>query len=346
MRICLATEYYSPYYGGQYSSVKWVYNQCRINKIHCEIIQSKKKNYKDKNILKKIIKKSDIIHIFGGWTPFYIKLNFLALIFKKKIIIHSMGYFEEYSLNQKKLKKFFALKIFQLKFLKKADYIHCSSLEEANSVKKLSKDIKTIILPFGVNDNFINRKVDYKLKKKALFFSRLAKKKGLDILIKSWNEINDKDWTLDIVGPGTKNNYIDLVSKNNKINFLKPIFSTNQKKKLFSKYDFFILPSNNENFGFVILESLARGVPVLTTTETPWTVIESSNAGWIINFSELELKINLFKIFNSKTNELKLKKKNTIKLVEKFKSKIVFKKYIIVYKKLFNELNKCKKSPK
>jgi glycosyltransferase involved in cell wall biosynthesis len=339
MKICLASEHYSPDYGGQYSSVKWVYNQCKINNINCEIIHSKKKIFKDKILLKKIIKNSDIIHIFGGWTPFYIKLNYLALKFKKKIIIHTMGFFEEYSLNQKKIKKFFALKIFQLKFLKRADLIHCASIEEEKSVKKLSKNIKTIILPFGVNDNFINRKVNYALKKKALFFSRLTQKKGLDILIKCWNEINNKDWTLDIVGPGNKAKYLNLVSKNIKINFLKPIYSTNQKKELFSKYDFFILPSINENFGFVILESLARGVPVLTTTETPWTVIESSNAGWIINFSELELKINLFRIFNLKINELKIKKKNTIKLAKKFKSKIVFKKYIITYNKLFNEIN-------
>lgn len=79
----------------------------------------------------------------------------------------------------------------------------------------------------------------------------------------------------------------------------------------------------------------------MTTTETPWTVIESSNAGWIINFSELELKINLFRIFDLKANELKIKKKNTIKLAKKFKSKIVFKKYIITYNKLFNKINKC-----
>jgi hypothetical protein len=77
----------------------------------------------------------------------------------------------DYVFFKKFIPPFFALKFFQLKFLKRADYIHCASLEEANSVKKLSKDIKTIILPFGVNDNFINRNVDYTLKKKALLNS-------------------------------------------------------------------------------------------------------------------------------------------------------------------------------
>lgn len=76
----------------------------------------------------------------------------------------------------------------------------------------------------------------------------------MDILIKCWNEINNKDWTLDIVGPGNYAKYLNLVSKNININFLKPIYFTSKKKELFSKYDFFILPSINENFGFVILE--------------------------------------------------------------------------------------------
>ena len=31
-----------------------------------------------------------------------------------------------------------------------------------------------------------------------------------------------------------------------------------------------ILPTFSENFGFIILESLARGLPVLTTKNTPW----------------------------------------------------------------------------
>lgn len=339
MKICLCSEYYSPEFGGQYSSVKWVYDQCRINKIKCEIIHSKKKNYKDKNLLIKIINNCDIIHLFGGWTPFYIKLNYIALKFKKKIIIHTMGFFEEYSLSQKRIKKFIALKIFQERFLKKANLIHCASKKEVNSLKIINKNLKTVILPFGVNNNFINMKVNYTLKKKALFFSRLAKKKGLDMLIKSWVKINNKDWTLDIVGSGNKTYYSNLVQKNVKINFLKPIFSTNQKKKLFSKYDFFILPSINENFGFVILESLARGLPVLTTTGTPWSIIESSNAGWVINFSDLELKIILNQIFDIRVYKLKMMRKNSIKLAKKFESKRVFKKYIFVYKKLLSEVN-------
>jgi hypothetical protein len=170
MKICLVTEFYEPIYGGQYTSVKWVYDLCKIYKINSEIIHKKKKNYLNKSLLIKIIKNSDIIHIFGGWTPFYIRINFLALKFKKKIIIHPLGFYESYSLGQKSIKKFIALKFYQINFLKKADYIHCASLNEMNSIKNLNENLKTVVLPFGVNNNFINKKINYKIKKKALFF--------------------------------------------------------------------------------------------------------------------------------------------------------------------------------
>ena len=47
-----------------------------------------------------------------------------------------------------------------------------------------------------------------------------------------------------------------------------------QNKKLFSKYDVLILPTQNENFGMVILEALSRGLLILTTNETPWNIIQ------------------------------------------------------------------------
>ena len=69
------------------------------------------------------------------------------------------------------------------------------------------------------------------------------------------------------------------------------------------------MPTISENFGLVILESLSRGLPVLTTNETPWENIQTDNAGWIINYSIIELKLVLFQILMKKKDLISKKKK-------------------------------------
>jgi glycosyltransferase involved in cell wall biosynthesis len=220
----------------------------------------------------------------------------------------------------------------------KADLIHCASDKEEKNLLKLNSSFKTIILPFGINNIFIKRKIINKLNKKALFFSRLHHKKGLADLIYTWEIIGNTDWALDIVGDGDNNVYFKKMLKNKevKINFLEPVYSNAKKIRLFSQYDFFVLPTKNENFGISILESLSRGLPVLTTTATPWNNISEYNAGWIINKIQPELRRNLVKIFKMNSNEFFIKSKNAVKLAKKFSWSLIFKEYIKAYKHLLN----------
>ena len=311
MKVCFVSEFFDPSYGGQYASIKSVMDMCKLKKIDFNIIYKKSKIYIDKNSLEKTIKKADIVHIFGGWTWFYIKTSLLAYKLNKKVILHPLGFYEPWSLSQKKIKKTSAWYIYQKNFLKKADLVHCASRIEELNLKKLIPELKTTILPFPVHKKFIKKKITQNINKRCIYFSRLHKKKGLDILIDAWVKLKKSDWSLDIVGYGNQNYYKNKIKdcKINNINFLKGVSKQNKKKELLDNYDFFILPSLNENFGIAILESLARGLPVLTTNETPWTVIQNKNAGWIINYSSIELILVLNKIFNATEKEFFKKKK-------------------------------------
>lgn len=337
MKICFITEYYDKKYGGQYTSVKSVTDICKILKISYSIVSKNSKNFKNRKKLKKIIKSSDIIHIFGGWTLFYIKISLISFKYKKKIIVHPMGFYEPWSFSQKRIKKYFAWKFYQNNLLKKSNIVHCASKNEENSLKKLDSKLNTVVLPFGIDKKNINKKVDVRLKKKCLFFSRLHKKKGLDKLIKAWNSVNNPEWKLDIIGYGDSRDYKKLlINTKLKVKFYQPFSSQKKKFKYFNKYDFLILPTSNENFGIVILEALSRGLPVLTTNETPWSIIQEKKAGWIINNSLIELKLILNQIFKSSKEDLIKRKKNTIKIAKLFDKHKLSKLYLKTYKKLLS----------
>jgi len=54
------------------------------------------------------------------------------------------------------------------------------------------------------------------------------------------------------------------------------------------KHDLFFFPTLGENFGHVIFESLAAGVPVLVSDQTPWRDLDQRGAGWVRSLEDVQ----------------------------------------------------------
>ena len=67
-----------------------------------------------------------------------------------------------------------------------------------------------------------------------------------------------------------------------------------------------MLPSLSEAFGISIAEAMSYGLPVLTTTRTPWKIIQNKKLGWIVEPNVQELAKATQKLFNSSEKELAL----------------------------------------
>ena len=54
-----------------------------------------------------------------------------------------------------------------------------------------------------------------------------------------------------------------------------------QVRLILARHDIFFLPTLGENFGHVIFEALAAGVPVLVSDRTPWRDLDDAGVGWV-----------------------------------------------------------------
>lgn len=56
----------------------------------------------------------------------------------------------------------------------------------------------------------------------------------------------------------------------------------------FARSDVFLFPTFGENFGHVIVESLAAGCPVIVSDRTPFRDLEEHGAGWVVPIEQPE----------------------------------------------------------
>jgi glycosyltransferase involved in cell wall biosynthesis len=68
-------------------------------------------------------------------------------------------------------------------------------------------------------------------------------------------------------------------------------------KIVIAQHDIFFVPSLGENYGHVFMESLASGVPILVSDQTPWRELSSKGVGWDIPLDDPQEYINVIEQF-------------------------------------------------
>jgi glycosyltransferase involved in cell wall biosynthesis len=170
--------------------------------------------------------------------------------------------------------------------LQQATLFHVTSEEEVEALRDLGFDQPVALIPNGVQLPELNvTEASSSRRRRALFLSRLHPKKGLPMLIESWAEVRPAGWELVLVGPSEDGHRAELEEQvrsrglGDRITFAGPV-SDEEKWAVYRSADLFVLPTYSENFGIVVAEALAAGVPVITTTGTPWRELEAQECGW------------------------------------------------------------------
>ena len=128
---------------------------------------------------------------------------------------------------------------------------------------------KTVIIPNGIEQDDFSYKPELK-ENRILCVTRMFRRKGVQYLIEALSQMKSH-WAVDIVGNGPflKDLKSLAYKKRAKVNFLGWIDNKSEKlRNLYERSKIFVLPTEAESFGLVILEAMASGCAVITTKGT------------------------------------------------------------------------------
>lgn len=163
--------------------------------------------------------------------------------------------------------------------IKLADTILVSSLHSYNTLKIVygANESKIKIIPLSVHHNiyshdlsFLKRKYNITSEQRIiLYVGRLDENKGIVSLIKAFSNIKINNVFLWVVGNGDFNSILNLIDKDNWHKITLWGFKDKQTiAEMCAIAEFGIVPSHYEEFGYVALEMMSEGLPIIVRNTT------------------------------------------------------------------------------
>lgn len=265
--------------------------------------------------------KPDIVHINGIWSLDRWIMQRQALKRGIKTYIMPHGMLEPWILHRHYwTKKLPAMMLYERRALRSAVCLIATAESERENIVNLNVNRNVDMVANGIDVSGIPMKDSWKIRKKIVYVSRIHIKKGIEMLIDTACSISDrlKDYDIVIAGEGEPDYVKQLKDKASSsglnVNFIGGVYG-DEKWRVFQEADFFVLPTNSENFGYVIAEALACGTPVITTKGAPWEKIEGMCGYWIERTEE-ELRNAMLKMLKMKEKKLESMGINGRKLIE------------------------------
>lgn len=252
----------------------------------------------NRKIIKEIISAEnfDAVYLNGIYSLYFslLPLYYLKRNRNKLIVIATRGMVGESALSIKKTKKKFFLRASKLTGLFNNVVFHATTSTEAKDIKtqfgeKVKIKVAANLPKKEMNLPFLN-KIKEQGFMKLVNIARIAPEKNLKYALEVLKNVKGKV-EFDIYGPIYHSEYwkecmalIKTMPSNIKVNYKQSIES-DKIPGLLSAYHFMLMPTRGENFGHIILESLAASCPVIISDQTPWRNLKNKKTGWDISLS-------------------------------------------------------------
>lgn len=247
------------------------------------------------------VKNFDVVHIHAVFNHACIAAARACRRKNVPYIVRPLGTLDPWSLNQKSLRK----KVFWhagiKKMLTSASAIQYTTKGEQEAVEESLGLNHGVVVPLGVEMRSVEEPATAKHLSEqfptlrnhpyVLVLSRLHPKKALEVLLEAFLSLvkhaEFQDWRLVLAGEGPR----DYVARLKRMaaeqlvgDFVVFPGWLNGEKKEAALRDasLLALPSNHENFGLCVMESLACGVPVLISPHVNLAAdVQAAGAGWV-----------------------------------------------------------------
>lgn len=294
----------------------------------------------------KALKENEVIHI---WVPFYLSSTIFILLkglfFRKRKLILTMDTIPAYSFSMGKFMDLL-FKIYY-KTLGKIVFYFCDCISiYGKSLIPYSKLAgmpirKVKITPTGVNLEMKKQNKDIrkefeikKCDKIVLFVGLIVPRKGLDSVIQTANLMRNENISFILVGDGpARKKYEKKVIK---IGLKDKITFTGFRKDVHNFYlqsDVFFFPSKGEGLAGAIMESMAYGLPVVSS-RIPCTedLIKDRENGFLCDKKDADCYADRI---NSLLNNKRLRDKFIMKSKEVIKKKFDWENNMGLFERLY-----------
>ena len=249
---------------------------------------------------------ADVIHHHSLWLRPVHYAHRASQQTGAKLVISPRGMMSAWAWNHHRTRKRVANAFIHPGALADAHGWHATSVEEAADIRRLGFGQPVCVAPNGVrlppSDQLIAARAAWHercpataRRPVALFFSRFHRKKRLRELVNLWLAAPRGDWLLLLVGVPEEyslteiQSWITAAGARDRV----AVFDGTEPPAPYAVASLFLLPSHSENFGLVIAEAMAAGVPAVVTDGTPWAGLNTDNRGWCVPWPDFHRALQI-----------------------------------------------------
>ncbi|MDO3643068.1 XrtY-associated glycosyltransferase XYAG1 [Mucilaginibacter sp. L3T2-6] len=278
----------------------------------------------------------DVVHINAWWNTVSVLSCLIALIRGVPVFVSSRGTLSSYSFQNKNSGiKGLIHRLIGRPLLNRC-YIHVTSNREEEGLVNIINPYSFTTIPNFVKlpfKEFTGRKSGSLLR--LIFLSRIEKKKGLDLLMEALPQLTIP-YHLTIAGDGETDYINSLKSIANKHNVAEHItwtgFMGEDKFNLLYNHDLLVLPSYDENFGNVVIESLSQGTAVLLS---PFVGLQryvaEHNFGWECSLDATNIADRINFIYSQQDELMRIRDTAPVAIRSDFDGQQLVSRYISMY---------------